>query len=70
MLRTLGSQNTAMIRSDMTYYETSGGGGVFSVGSISWYLAVAWKNYDNDAATVTSNVLKRFMKGPASLSKD
>lgn len=33
MLNTLGTQ-TEMIRSDMTYYETSGGGGVFSVGSI------------------------------------
>ena len=69
MLKTLGTQ-TDLIRSDMTYYETSGGGAVFSVGSISWYLAVGWKNYDNDVGTITSNVLRRFVKGPASISEN
>ena len=60
MLKTLGSQ-TDMIRSDMTYHETAGGGAVFSVGSISWYVALGWMNYDNDVARITANVLRMFL---------
>jgi hypothetical protein len=62
MMKTLGTQ-TDMIRSDMTYHETSGGGGVFSVGSISWFVAMGWKNYNNDIARITENVLKGFVVG-------
>ncbi|KAL2211519.1 hypothetical protein CC79DRAFT_1392831 [Sarocladium strictum] len=60
MMETLGTQ-TDLIRSDMTYYETCGGGAVFSVGSISWYCALGWKAYDNDVATITKNVLYKFL---------
>jgi hypothetical protein len=60
MMETLGTQ-TDLIRSDMTYYETCGGGAVFSVGSISWYCALGWKAYDNDVAIITKNVLYRFL---------
>ncbi|KIW24173.1 uncharacterized protein PV07_09903 [Cladophialophora immunda] len=60
---TLGTQ-TDLIRSDMTYYETSGGGAVFSVGSISWYCGLGYNGYDNTAALVTRNVLLEFAKGP------
>lgn len=65
--RTLGTE-TDLIRSDMTYYETSGGGAVFSVGSISWYCALGWKNYDNNIAMLTRNVLFEFAKGPKKLT--
>ncbi|KAK5124768.1 hypothetical protein LTR85_001481 [Meristemomyces frigidus] len=60
MQHTLGSQ-TSMIRSDMVYFDTSGGGAVFSVGSISWYVGLGWQNYDNSAAVVTGNVLREFL---------
>lgn len=59
MVKTLGTQ-TDLIRSDMVYYETSGGGAVFSVGSISWYCGLGWNNYQNDIAIITENVIKRF----------
>ncbi|KAG0649925.1 N,N-dimethylformamidase heavy chain [Hyphodiscus hymeniophilus] len=62
MMKTLGTQ-TDLIRSDMTYYETAGGGAVFSVGSISWYCALGWDNYNNNIALLTRNVLLEFLKG-------
>jgi len=55
-----GSQ-TREIRSDMVLLDTVGGGQVFSVGSINWYNAMAWDNFDNSAAKVTLNVLRRFL---------
>ncbi|KAJ4252914.1 hypothetical protein NW762_010820 [Fusarium torreyae] len=66
MMKTLGTQ-TDLIRSDMTYYDTCGGGAVFSVGSISWYCALGWNDYDNDVAIITRNVLLHFL-GVDSLS--
>jgi len=48
------------VRADIVFYETPAGGAVFSVGSISWFGALARNGYDNDIATMTSNVLKRF----------
>ena len=49
-----------IIRSDLTFFETAGGGAVFSTGSIAWAGAVAWNRYDNDIARMTENVLRRF----------
>ncbi len=49
------------IRSDVVFFEGPAGGAVFSVGSISWYGALAHNGYDNDVATITSNVLRRFV---------
>jgi len=49
-----------IIRSDLTFFETPGGGAVFSVGSIAWPGAMAWNTYDNEIAKMTENVLKRF----------
>ncbi len=59
MTKTLGTQ-TNKIRSDMVFFKTSGGGAVFSVGSISWYCALGWNDYGNDVATITENVVKQF----------
>ncbi|KAL6790957.1 hypothetical protein J3E68DRAFT_411700 [Trichoderma sp. SZMC 28012] len=61
-LNTLGTQ-TNLIRSDVVYYVGSGGGGVFSVGSINWYCSLAWDCYDNNIARLTSNVIKGFLAG-------
>ncbi len=49
-----------MVRADMVFYETPNGGAVFSVGSISWFGALARDGYDNDIARITDNVVRRF----------
>ncbi len=58
---TLGTQ-TSEIRSDMVYYDTNAGGAVFSVGSISWYCALGWKDYANNVAKLTTNVIREFLR--------
>ena len=54
-----GSQNP-LIRGDMVFFEGPNGGGVFSVGSISWCGSLSHNNYDNNVSRITDNVLKRF----------
>ncbi len=49
-----------LVRADMVFYETPNGGAVFSVGSISWFGALARDGYDNDIARITANVVRRF----------
>ena len=49
------------VRADIVFYETPNGGAVFSVGSISWFGALARNGYDNDVAQVTANVIQRFL---------
>ena len=48
------------VRADMVFFETAGGGGVFSVGSIAWCGALAHNGYDNNVSRITDNVLRRF----------
>ena len=48
------------VRADIVFYETPNGGAVFSVGSISWFGALARNGFDNDVATMTANVVRRF----------
>ena len=57
----LRGSETREIRSDMLLLETAGGGQVFSVGSVNWYNAMVWNDYDNNAAKVTLNVLRHFL---------
>lgn len=61
ILATRGTE-TNEIRSDIVYYETNGGGAVFSVGSINWYSSLAWKGYDNNVARLTGNVIHEFLR--------
>lgn len=49
-----------IIRADLTFFETAGGGAVFSTGSIAWAGSMAWSGYDNEISRLTENVLKRF----------
>ena len=49
-----------MVRADIVFYETPAGGAVFSVGSISWFGALARDGFDNDIARITANVVRRF----------
>ncbi|KAF5969704.1 N n-dimethylformamidase beta subunit [Fusarium coicis] len=60
MIGTLGS-TSPLVRSYMVYYETNGGGSVFSVGSINWNNSLAWDGYQNDVAQVTENVIREFL---------
>ncbi|KAJ5971524.1 Concanavalin A-like lectin/glucanase subgroup [Penicillium vulpinum] len=61
MVDTLGS-TCDMVRSDLVYYETSGGGAVFSVGSINWFCSMAWDNFNSNVFTMTDNVVREFVK--------
>jgi N,N-dimethylformamidase len=47
-------------RADMAFFETSNGGGVFSVGSMAWCGSLAHRRYDNNVSRITENVLRRF----------
>lgn len=49
-----------VVRADLVFFETPVGGAVFSVGSISWFGALARNGYDNDIAQITANVVRRF----------
>ncbi len=49
------------VRADMTFFETPGGGAVFSVGSIAWPGSLPHNGYDNNVSRICENVLRRFM---------
>lgn len=55
-----GVQNPR-IRADMTFFETPGGGAVFSVSSIAWGASLPENGYDNNVARITENVIRRFL---------
>ena len=55
-----GAQNPN-VRADMTFFETPGGGAVFSVGSIAWPGSLPHNGYDNNVSRVSENVLRRFV---------
>jgi N,N-dimethylformamidase len=49
------------VRADMTFFETPGGGAVFSVGSIAWGASLPHDGYANNVARVSANVIARFL---------
>ncbi|MEJ1974790.1 MAG: hypothetical protein WDN49_00845 [Acetobacteraceae bacterium] len=51
----------AIIRSDLTFFETPQGGAVFSVGSMNFIGALPVDGYDNPAAKLIENVIRRFI---------
>ncbi len=55
-----GVQNLK-VRADMTFFETAHGGAVFSVGSIAWAASLPHDGYDNNAARLSENVVRRFL---------
>ena len=57
-----GAQNPD-IRADMTFFETPGGGAVFSVGSIAWGASLPHNGFDNNVARISANVVRRFLDG-------
>jgi len=48
-------------QADIVFFETPKGGAVFSSGSITWMSSTPEKNYDNDVARITRNVVERFL---------
>ncbi|MDA9982874.1 hypothetical protein N9H39_09110, partial [Gammaproteobacteria bacterium] len=48
-------------QADVVFFETPEDGAVFSTGSITWMSSTPEKNYDNDVAKITNNILKRFL---------
>ncbi len=48
------------IHADLTFFETPGGGAVFSTGSIAWSGSLGWHGFDNNVFRLSSNVLARF----------
>ena len=56
----LGGTQDPQVRADIVYFRTPNGGGVFSVGSISWCGSLAHADHDNDVSRITANVLERF----------
>lgn len=55
-----GQHKPQQVRSDLVYFTTENGGAVFSVGSMTYAGALAWNDYNNNIATITTNVLQTF----------
>lgn len=55
---TVAGELSPLIRADMVFFETSGQGAVFSVGSIAWAGAL---RTDAAACRLSGNVLRRFL---------
>jgi len=49
-----------LVRADLVFFETAGGGAVFSVGSMAWVTSLPHNDYDNNVARMSENVLRRF----------
>ncbi|MEM7250261.1 MAG: N,N-dimethylformamidase beta subunit family domain-containing protein [Pseudomonadota bacterium] len=50
-----------LVRADMIFYETPGGGAVFSTSSIAWAGALSHNHYNNNVSQISENVLRRFV---------
>jgi N,N-dimethylformamidase len=58
-----GPNRPDMVRADMVYIPITGGGEIFSVGSIGFVGAMAWNAFNNSTARLLDNVLAEFVKG-------
>lgn len=65
----IGFHHTAMdgihhplVKADMTFFETPGGGAVFSVSSIAWGASLPHNGYDNNVSRLSENVIRRFLE--------
>ena len=61
MVIALGGLDDPEVRADMMFFETPGGGAVFSTGSISWAASLFHNHNDNNVSRITGNVLDRFL---------
>ena len=60
--RVYGGSTHPPVRADMVYFETGGGGAVFSVGSLTWCGSLSHNDYDNNVSRITENVLRTFLR--------
>ena len=49
-----------LIRADLTFFETPNGGAVFSVGSMNFIGSLPIDGYQNTAAKLIANIVRRF----------
>ena len=50
-----------LIRADIVYFDTPNGGGVFSVGSITFCGSLPHNNCDNNISRMIDNVIRKFL---------
>ncbi len=55
-----GQDRPDLVRCDMVYLPIDGGGAVFSGSSMTYGGAMAWNNFDNGLAKITTRVLDSF----------
>lgn len=55
-----GGSVNPRVRADLTLMYYPNGGAVFSVSSMTWTGSLFYNDYDNQVATITSNVLEMF----------
>lgn len=65
-VRWRGERRPGEVRADLVLTQNAAGGAVFSVGSISWAGALSYRDYQNDVARITENVIRRFMTSTGS----
>jgi N,N-dimethylformamidase len=53
--------NNPRIKADIVFFETPGGGAVFSTGSICFVASLAHNNYRNNVSQLTRNAVERFL---------
>ncbi len=49
------------IAADLVFFETRGGGAVFTTGSIAWCGSLSHDGYANNVSRISENVLRRFL---------
>lgn len=57
----LGGTKHPDVRADMVFFETVGGGAVFTPGSIDWVASLSHNEYQNNVSKITENVVRRFL---------
>ena len=61
--RTVSGENLeALIRGEIVYFETPGGGAVFSVGSITFCGSLWRDGFQGPVSRLLENVVRRFQK--------
>ena len=59
--RALDGVQNGRVRADMVFFETTGGGAVWSTGSIAWATSLSHDGFENNVSRITDNVLRRFL---------
>jgi N,N-dimethylformamidase len=60
MATVTGEKPKALVRGEITYFETAHGGGVFSTGSITFAGSLSHNGYANNISRLLENVVRRF----------